>query len=102
VSPSLRLAGTASLGSLAPDDRRLAALRRACALLEQLEGERDALNRRLEEARRLDPMRQVAGRTSLDNAVDQTKLLIREIDDLLCAAAEGARTVALTHPKDSR
>lgn len=102
LDPGLRLAGTAALGSLAADDPRLAALRRACALLGHLEAERDALNRRLEESRRLDPMRQVAGRTSLDQAVEETRQLVRELDELLCAAAEGARTAARTHPKDHR
>jgi hypothetical protein len=102
VTPELRLSGTASLGALSADDARLLALRRACALLEQLESERQALDRRLEESRRLDPMRQVAGRTSLDRAVEDTRRLVRELDELLCSAAEGARTAARTHPKDPR
>ncbi len=100
--PGLRLSGTASLAALAGDDPRLLALRQACALLEQLEAERQALDRRLEESRRSDPMRQVAGRTSLDQAVEDTRRLVRELDELLCSAAEGAGTAALTHPKDPR
>ena len=84
----LRLAGTASLTALPTDDPRLAALRRACALLESLEAERQALDQRLESARRLDPMRHVSGKTSLDVAVEETRALIRELDELLCAAAE--------------
>jgi hypothetical protein len=98
----LRLTGTASLASLPADDPRLLALRRACALLEQLEADRHALDRRLEESRRIDPMRQVAGRTSLDLAVEETRRLVLELDELLCSAAEGAGTVAQTHPKDPR
>jgi hypothetical protein len=100
--PELRLAGTASLASIAPDDPRLVALRRACALLEELEAERAALRRRLEESRRLDPMQQVCGRSSLDRAAEDTRRLVHDLDRLLCDAAEGARTAAHTHPKDSR
>lgn len=97
---ALRLAGTAALGTLPSDDPRLAALRRACALLETLEAERRALDQRLEVGRRLDPMRQATGRTALDAAVEETRELVRQLDELLCSAAEGARAVATTHPKD--
>lgn len=97
---TLRLAGTAALGALAADDPRLAALRRACALLEALEAERRALDQRLEAARRLDPMRQATGRTALDAAVEETRELVRQLDELLCSAAEGARAAATTQPKD--
>lgn len=99
-SAALRLAGTAALGALASDDPRLAALRRACALLETLEAERRALDQRLDAARRLDPMRQATGRTALDAAVEETRELVRQLDELLCSAAEGARAVGMTHPKD--
>ena len=97
---SLRLAGTAALGALAADDARLTALRRACALLEALEAERRALDQRLESAKRIDPMRQATGRTALDAAVEETRELIRQLDEILCAAADGARTASTTHPKD--
>lgn len=97
---SLRLAGTAALGTLAADDPRLAALRRACTLLEALEADRRALDQRLESAKRMDPMRQATGRTALDAAVEETRELIRQLDEILCAAADGARTTATTHPKD--
>lgn len=100
VSGSLRLAGTASLGSLPADDPRLVALRRACALVEELEFERAALDRRLAEARRPDPMRQASGRTSLDQAAEEARRLVRELDEVLCRAAESARSAATTHPKD--
>ena len=107
VSPSsaeLRLSGTAALGVIAPDDVRLVALRQACALLETLEAESQSLDLRLEASKRLDPMRHVLGKTSLESAIDQTRTLIRELDEHLCAAAETARaasrTVARTHPKD--
>lgn len=99
-SIALRLSGTAALGSIPADDPRLAALRRACALLESLEAERRALDLRLESARRLDPMRQATGRTALDAAVAETRDLVRQLDELLCAAAESARGAATTHPKD--
>lgn len=97
---ALRLSGTSALAAIDPADPRLAALRHACALLETLEAERRALDLRLEAARRIDPMRQVSGRTSLDAAVEETRSLIRELDEALCAAAESARLTASTHPKD--
>lgn len=96
---ALRLVGTAALGGLAADDPRLIALRRACALLESLDAERQALDQRLEAARRIDPMRHATGRTSLDAAVEDTQGLIRQLDEQLCAAAEAARLSARTHPK---
>ena len=69
-----------------------------------LEAESQSLDLRLEAAKRLDPMRHVLGKTSLESAIDQTRTLIRELDEHLCAAAESARaasrTVARTHPKD--
>jgi hypothetical protein len=103
-SAELRLAGTAALGVIAPNDARLVALRQACALLETLEAESQSLDLRLEASKRLDPMRHVLGKTSLESAIDQTRTLIRELDEHLCAAAESARaasrTVARTHPKD--
>jgi len=103
-SAELRLSGTAALGVIAPNDARLVALRQACALLETLEAESQSLDLRLEASKRSDPMRHVLGKTSLESAIDQTRTLIRELDEHLCAAAESARaasrTVARTHPKD--
>lgn len=85
------MAGTAALGALNAEDPRLQALRRACALLEHLEAERRQLNQRLITSNRRDPMRVVTGRTSLDEAVEETRDLIRQLDDMLCEAAEEAR-----------
>ncbi len=103
-SAELRLSGTAALGVIAPDDFRLVALRQACALLETLEAESQSLDLRLEAAKRLDPMRHVVGKTSLESAIDQTRTLIRELDEHLCAAAESARaasgTVVRWNPKE--
>jgi hypothetical protein len=98
----LRLVGTSALGVLSPDDPRLAALRRACALLESLEADRRQLDQRLVAGNRRDPMRVVTGRTSLDEAVDETRALIRQLDDMLCDAAERIRLSARTHPKDTQ
>jgi hypothetical protein len=98
----LRLVGTSALGVLDPDDPRLAALRRACVLLESLEAERHRLDQRLLAGNRRDPMRVVTGRTSLDEAVDETRALIRELDDMLCEAAEAIRLSARTHPKETK
>lgn len=101
VPSILRLAGTAALGTIAADDPRLIALRHACALLESLEAERQALDQRLDAARRIDPMRHATGRTSLDAAVAETRALVRELDELLCAVAESARAASRTHPKET-
>lgn len=97
----LRLVGTAALGVLSADDPRLAALRRATALLESLEAEQRMLDQRLVAGNRRDPMRVVTGRTSLDEAVEETRALIRQLDDMLCDAADAARHSARTHPKDT-
>ena len=65
-----------------------------------LEAEAAALDRRLAEAHRMDPMRQVRGSTALEAAAAEARLLVRELDELLCAAAEDARRSAgRTHPK---
>lgn len=87
----MRLSGTAALGALKPDDARLHALRQACALLEALEHERRQFDQRLISANRHDPMRVVTGRTALDEAVEDTRALIRQLDELLCEAADEAR-----------
>lgn len=102
AEPAARFAASGAPVAPGSADPRLAALDRARALLRHLEAERDALNRRLEEARRLDPMRQVVGRTSLDQAVEETRRLVEELDGLLGSPSTGARTAAHTHPKDSR
>ena len=104
ASPSvdLRLAGTAALAAISPSDPRLTALRQACALLETLEAEGRALDQRLAAARRIDPMRQASGQTSLETAMEETRALIRQLDDLLCEAAESARSTGITHPKDQK
>jgi hypothetical protein len=48
----------------------------------------------------MDPMRQVRGCTSLEAAAAEARSLMRELDELLCAAAEDARRGAgRTHPK---
>jgi hypothetical protein len=97
----LRLVGTAALGVLPADDARLVALRRAAALLEALEAERRMLDQRLAAGNRRDPMRVVTGRTSLEEAVEETRALIRQLDDMLCDAADAATLAARTHPKDT-
>ena len=79
------------MSGLSADDPRLDALRQACALLEALENERRQLDLRLATANRLDPMRVVTGRTSLDEAVEDTRALIRQLDLILCEAADRAR-----------
>jgi CHASE3 domain sensor protein len=92
------LVGTAALGALAADDQRLHALRQACALLAHLEHERHQLELRLTAGNRKDPMKVVTGRTSLDEAVDATRDLIRQLDEALCQAAEEARKASRSSP----
>ncbi len=94
----LRLSGTLALGGVSADDPRLAALRQACALLEALEGERRLLDQRLMSANRQDPMKVVTGRTALDEAVEDTRALIRQLDLILCEAADQARRTTLHEP----
>jgi len=96
----LRLAGTSALSDLPANDPRLAALSAACAVVAALEAEAAALERRLAEAHRVDPMRQARGSTSLEAAAAEARSMVRELDELLCAAAEDARRSAgRTHPK---
>ncbi|MBU3684206.1 MAG: hypothetical protein FGM39_09395 [Phycisphaerales bacterium] len=103
VSSPLKLSGTVALRDVPSDDPRLQALSRACALLEALEAEAKALDRRLADANRVDPMRHVRGQTSLEAAMAETRTMVRELDDLLCTAAEDARRQAgRTQPKGSR
>lgn len=97
---SLRLAGTTALSDLPRGDPRLAALSAACAVAAALEAEAAALDRRLAESHRADPMRQVRGTTSLEAAAAEARAMVRELDELLCDAAESARRSAgRTHPK---
>jgi hypothetical protein len=97
---SLRLSGTTALSGLPEGDPRLAALSAACAIAATLEAEAAALDRRLADAHRVDPMRQVRGTTSLEAAAAEARALVRELDELLCAAADEARRSAgRTHPK---
>lgn len=96
----LRLAGTSALSDLPANDPRLAALSAACAVVAALEAEAAALDRRLAEAHRVDPMRQARGSTSLEAAAAEARSMVRELDELLCTAAEDARRSAgRTHPK---
>lgn len=100
VDAPLRLAGTSALSDLPANDPRLAALSAACAVVAALEAEAAALDRRLADAHRTDPMRQVRGSTSLEAAAAEARSLVRELDELLSAAAEDARRGAgRTHPK---
>jgi hypothetical protein len=47
-------------------------------------------------------MRQASGQTSLETAMEETRTLIRQLDDLLCEAAECARSTGTTHPKEQK
>jgi hypothetical protein len=96
----LRLSGTSALSDLPSNDPRLAALSAACAVAAALEAEAAALDRRLADAQRVDPMRQIRGCTALEAAAAEARSLMRELDEMLCAAAEDARRSAgRTHPK---
>jgi len=89
----LRLAGTQRLDDGAQDAEAMAALREACRLLEQLKLDRERLEERLASVKRLDPIRQVCGESSMDRACRETEELIRRVDELLAETAE--RTLLL-------
>lgn len=55
----------------------------ACRLLDRLTLERDRCEQRFAEAGRSDPLKVVTGRTAMDNAVDDTRDMIRHMDELL-------------------
>ncbi len=70
-----------------PEIRRFAeaALMRdeACRLLGRLTLERDRCEQRFAEAGRSDPLKVVTGRSAMDNAVDDTRDMIKHMDELL-------------------
>lgn len=74
----------------ANDGAAMAALRDACRLLDRLKSDREMLEERLAAARRVDPVRQVTGESSLDRACRETEELIRLIDEYLSETAERA------------
>lgn len=53
---------------------------RAESLLEGLLEAKSASEQRLAESRRNDPLKQVTGRSSLDNAIDATRRMIETLD----------------------
>lgn len=75
------------LGEVA-DEEALHALREACRLLEQLKQDRACIEERLSAARRIDPLKVVTGRSSLERACCETEELIRRIDEYLTETAE--------------
>lgn len=54
----------------------------ASELLEQLCAARQSTEQRLAEAGRIDPLKKVTGRSSLDNAIERTERLLQEMQAL--------------------
>jgi hypothetical protein len=55
----------------------------ACALLETLLAAKRSSERNLAEIRRTDLVKQVTGRSSMDNAIESTRRLIKSFDQVL-------------------
>lgn len=73
-------------------DRTRQARQEAAMVLETLVAEREASERRLAEVRRVDLLKHVTGRSSLDTAIDTTRRMIEALDRGLAEAERGPRS----------
>ncbi|MDA1007423.1 MAG: hypothetical protein O2800_00265 [Planctomycetota bacterium] len=91
VESVLRLAGTAPIDAVAKNDPGVILLRQSMALRDQLASAIHELERKESASGRQDPMRQVRGRGSLDQALADVSALVRCLDDELLRRQAAAR-----------
>ncbi len=89
-NPSLRLSGTAALHGVASNDPRLQALREACLLAQSLKDHASALTARSQAKGSKDPMTVAQGCNSMQKAISDVEVLIRQLDEALANQAQAS------------